>query len=283
MYSADLGRVRQKIAWRCRLISAPLRALPKFLIIGAMKSGTSSLFHYLAQHPQLIPARKKEVHYFDGGGSAVGGKHGKSLNWYRSHFPLRIMMPSNAMTYEATPMYICHPLAAKHIYEVNSDIRLILMLRNPTERAISHYFHTKNNSPHLASLYATMAIEVERLSSGQGLTAKSPEIQDDTSYVSRGLYQKQIEKYLEYFDRSKIFIVNSEEFFDNPGRIFPELFEFLDIQTDSAIEDLTAGNVAQRQKHVWPRTRKILDEFFRPYNEDLFVSLGKRYDWNEAA
>ena len=282
MYSPGLRTVGQKIGWRCRLISSPLRALPGFLIIGAMKSGTSSLFHYLRQHPQLVPAKKKEVHYFDGGGLAHAENREKSLNWYRSHFPLQRMMPNNSMTYEATPMYICHRSAAKRIYDVKSNMKLILMLRNPTERAIAHYFHSKSNRSDAELLHATMEEEIARLSSALPRASESLETLDYTSYVSRGLYQKQIENYLTYFDRGSIFIINSEEFFDDPRTIFPGLFEFLNIQTDSIINDLTARNVSQRPKHAWSRTRELLDNFFRPHNEELFEFLGKKYDWNEA-
>jgi hypothetical protein len=128
-----------------------------------------------------------------------------------------------------------------------------------------------------------MLKEVARFSSEQGPISKNSEIPDYTSYVSRGLYHKQIENYLACFDRHKLFIINSEELFDNPGNIFPGVFEFLGIRTDIVINELAARNVSKRRKHVWPPTRKILDEFFRPHNEDLFTFLGKRYEWQRAS
>ena len=282
MDPGDLAMFVQKIAWRCRLISAPLRALPGFLIIGAMKSGTSSLFHYLAQHPQLIPAKKKEVHFFDRAGSARPQEREVSVNWYRSHFPLRTTMRRNSMTYEATPKYICYPSAAKQISEINADMKLILMLRDPAERAISHYFHSKRNRGDPTSLHATMTREVERLSPGPESKAVNADNLDYTSYVGRGLYRQQIDTYLSHFHRRRMFIINSEEFFLNPRLSFPRLFQFLGIRADVNIEDLTARNVSLRKREVWPRTRMLLREFYKPHNEELFALLGSRYDWNDA-
>lgn len=271
--------INRKIEWKYRLITAPFRALPDFLIIGAMKSGTSSLFHYLAQHPQLIPARKKEVHYFDCDGVSRKQKGQRDLNWYRSHFPLRRMMGADTRTYEATPMYICHPSAAKNIHAVSADIKLILMLRSPTERAIAHYFHTKKNRPDPISLHAAMVEEVSQLSLGRGPISKSSDIPDYGSYVARGLYNIQIKNYLSCFDKDQLLIINSEEFFNNPGTILSGVFQFLGIRTDITIKDLTPRNVSKRRKDVCPQTKTILDQFFSPNNEELFEFLGKRYNW----
>ena len=279
MFSIIPETINRKIEWKYRLITAPFRALPDFLIIGAMKSGTSSLFHYLAQHPQLIPARKKEVHYFDSRRLGRKEKFLKDLNWYRSHFPLRKMMPAGTKTYEATPRYICHPVAAKHIRAFSADVKMIVMLRNPTERAIAHYFHTKKNRPDPESLHAAMGEEVSQLSLGQGPILKSFDIPKYDSYLGRGLYHMQIQNYLSCFDKEQLLIINSEEFFNNTAAILFGVFQFLGVRTDITIKDLTPRNVSNRPKDGYLKTKTILDEFFRPHNEELFEFLGKRYNW----
>ena len=247
-----------------------------------MKSGTSSLFHAMAQHPQLVPAKKKEIHYFDDGEAQKTEAPERSLNWYRSHFPLRNMMGKASMTYEATPKYICHPSAAKRIHDLRPDMKLILLLRDPTERAISHYLHSSKNSLDAELLHATMEEEIRLLAPAGGLPTDASAVPDYTSHVGRGLYQKQIDHYLAYFDRNRIFIINSEEFFDDPRTTLSALFEFLKIQTDHSITDLAPRNASKRPKQAWPRTRELLRSFFKPHNEDLFAFLGRRYDWNEA-
>lgn len=281
MESSELGSIGQKVKWRCRQLSAGLRALPDFLIIGAMKSGTSSLFHYLAQHPQLVPAREKEIHYFDQDEGTFGGTQG-SPNWYRSHFPIRATMWRGSLTYEATPKYLCHASSAKRISEAIPGARLILILRNPSERAISHYFHTRTNRADPESLHAAMLGDVERCASLGKSGDASSAFPDHTSYVGRGVYRPQIERYLDHFDRRDLHVINSERFFGDPAPVLSSLFAFLGVRTDHPITDLVARNVSKRDKRAWPQTRGVLDDYFRPHNERLFEILGTRYDWNEA-
>ena len=107
--------------------------LPEFLIIGAQKSGTTSLYNYLTQHPMVGTAFEKEVRYFN-------NHFDKGLNWYKAHFPLRIRS-SQFMTGEGEPSYLPHPVAPQRVYELVPQVKLIVMLRNPVDRAFSHYQH----------------------------------------------------------------------------------------------------------------------------------------------
>ena len=279
--SIGSGNLGLRAVWRWRLLSSGLRVLPDFLIIGAMKSGTSSLFHHLTQHPELVPAFEKEIHYFDQDDASFAGPTG-SLARYRSHFPIKAMIPARSLVYEATPKYLCHETSARRISEVVPNARMVLTLRNPSDRAISHYFHTQRNRPDPESLHAAMCEDVDRCRSlGRSDVAASKPI-DYTSYVGRGIYRPQIERFLEYFDRTDLHVIEGERFFEDPRPVLANLFEFLGIRSDVPIRDLAAQNVSQRDQLVWPRTRAVLDEFFRPHNERLFELLGTRYDWNQA-
>ncbi len=276
--SDNIGRTAVR---RWRLLSAGLRVLPDFLIIGAMKSGTSSLFHYLTQHPELVPAFEKEIHYFDQDEASFGGRTG-ALAWYRSHFPIKAMIPSRSLVYEATPKYLCHETAARRIAAVVPNARLVLTLRNPSDRAISHYFHTRCNPPDPESLHAAMCEDLARCASLGVTGGDASGTPDYTSCVGRGVYRPQIERYLERFDRQDLHVIDSERFFEDPGPVLSSLFEFLGVRADVPIRDLAARNVSKRDKRVWPRTRALLDDYFRPHNERLFELLGERYDWNDA-
>ena len=279
MASSGRGSIGRKVTWR--RLSASLRTLPDFLIIGAMKAGTSSLFHYLAQHPQLVPSREKEIHHFDQDEEAFRSTQGDP-NGYRSHFPIRATMPRGSLSYEATPKYLCHASSAERIADALPAVKLIVMLRNPSERAISHYFHTPTNPADPESLHAAMLGDVEQCASlgktGEGASA----FPDHSSYVGRGVYRPQIERYLDHFDRRDLHVINSEQFFGDPSPVLSSLFGFLGVRTDHPITDLAARNVSKRDKRVWPRTRAALDDYFRPHNERLFELLGTRYDWNQA-
>ena len=134
------------------------RTLPDFIIIGAQKCGTTSLYFYLSQHPQLLPSSIKEVHFFDRGGNPMMNTFQKGPSWYRSHFPYQ-------KTFEASPSYIFHPLVPRRIFELVPDVKIIALLRNPTERAIAHFFLRKKRNQEPLSLDEVPLIEEKRLES----------------------------------------------------------------------------------------------------------------------
>ncbi len=120
-----------------RMLSANKRALPDFLIIGAQKSGTTSLYSYLARHPNILPAYgKKEVHFWD-----IPKNYKKGLLWYRAHFPLiKELQDAAVITGEKTPNYLEDPETIRKIKEDCPAAKIIILLRNPVERTISNYF-----------------------------------------------------------------------------------------------------------------------------------------------
>ncbi|MGH3138604.1 MAG: sulfotransferase, partial [Gaiellales bacterium] len=119
-----------------RMVNAGSRPLPDFLIIGAQRCGTTSLYRYLEKHPQVIGAApSKGVHYFD-------VHHERSLRWYRAHFPTRRRRDragGGAVTGEASPYYVFHPHGPDRVRAAVPNVRLILMLRDPVIRAFSQY------------------------------------------------------------------------------------------------------------------------------------------------
>ncbi len=129
-----------------RRLGAGRRVLPDFLVIGAQKSGTSSLFRYLDQHPQVRGSVPKEVHYFSGGFAPAPDAYARGEGWYRAHFPKKAAMGQGVRAFEATPLYLLHPLAAGRIHALMPAVKLVAVLRNPTDRALSHYFHNVRNN-----------------------------------------------------------------------------------------------------------------------------------------
>src|SRR4051812_20031887 len=117
-----------------RHLSAPLRGLPSVLIIGAQKSGTTSLSSYLVEHPDMLPSLRKEVHYFS-------FNYERGVNWYRAHFPYTHHLRRGALTLDATPYYLVHPLVAQRAAQLLPHAKLVVLLRNPVDRALSHYQH----------------------------------------------------------------------------------------------------------------------------------------------
>lgn len=122
--------LRRTIRWRYRRATSSLRALPDFVVIGAQRSGTTSLFDYFLNHPQVRPALKKELHFYD-------LHHERGVGWYRASFPRRRQLSNGRITGEATPNYLVHPLAPERLHAVTPNAKLIALLRNPTDRAHS--------------------------------------------------------------------------------------------------------------------------------------------------
>src|SRR3954470_5863619 len=106
--------------------TSPLRGLPSVLIIGAQRSGTTSLFNYLVQHPDVLPPLGKESHYFD-------IRYARDLRWYRGRFPYAHRLARGSLTLDASPYYLMHPLVPQRVEQVLPGIKLVALLRNPID------------------------------------------------------------------------------------------------------------------------------------------------------
>jgi Sulfotransferase domain len=204
---------------------APNYGMLDFLIIGAQKCGTTSLYNYLVQHPQIVPALQKEVHFFD-------FNFDKGLDWYFGQFP-NYNPADNLITGEASPYYIFHPLVAKRVHQLFPKVKLIVLLRNPVERAISHYYHEVRLGCEPLCLEEAIASEPIRL---QGETEKL--IADGTyysfnhqhyTYLSRGIYVDQLQSWFNLFPREQFLILKSEDLYANPAQVLNKVLEFLEV------------------------------------------------------
>ena len=128
--------------------------LPDYLVIGAQKAGTTSLYRYMISHPMIRPASDKQVHYFD-------FNYDKPFDWYRSQFPAG--SGNGLVTGEATPYYIFHPDAARRVRLVLPDVKIVALLRNPIDRACSHYMHEIKNGTESLSFEDAVEAEEGRL------------------------------------------------------------------------------------------------------------------------
>lgn len=196
-----------------RMRTSSIRTLPDFIIIGGMKCATTALYFYLAKHPKVIPAVRKEVHFFD-------SHYSKGLDWYRGHFPFyRNYIPivsssKEFITGEASPNYMIYPHAPKRIAETLPKAKLIVVLRNPVDRAYSHYKHQVRVGKETLSFEEAIDREDERI---EGELEKM--IEDETyvslkyslfSYLHRGIYVDQLKAWFNYFKREQILILETE-------------------------------------------------------------------------
>lgn len=266
---------------------APLckrHSLPDFLIVGAMKCGTTSLFNYLIDHPGVIPPRKKEVHYFH---SPRNRKYGD--NWYRAHFPsqsairkLSRQLGYRAITGEATPAMVSN-LYALSAGALLPDAKLIMILRNPTDRAYSHYQHQRRrflneNLPFWEALQA----EDARIAHDIDLNNTEPDKVSSAikrfSYKHRGKYIDQIHRWLSYYPREQLLILNYQDLKVAPDQLFEQVCRFLELP-DHKFNTDQRFNVGGYKDPMDDRCKQYLDDYFRPYNRRLFDFLGEDWGW----
>jgi hypothetical protein len=259
-----------------------IHVLPDFLIIGAARSGTTSLYQYLTEHPSIIPGVGKEIYFFD-------KKFKKGINWYKSFFPTKFSMAitknkqqTKCITGEATPRYLHYPHAPKRIFQLLPKIKLIVLLRNPIDRAYSHYQMEVSSGNEELSFEESIKKEEERT---KEIMEK---MQDDEnfysvyfyrkSYLTRGLYLEQLKRWFKFFPREKFLILKSEDLYSNPSKIYQESLNFLELPE----HELASFKAHRMRKYstINIKTREKLRDYFKPHNEKLYQVLGRDFNWN---
>ena len=258
------------------MLTAEARPLPNFLIIGAQKAGTTSLFHYICQHPQVFTNNIKEIHFFD--------RHYQlSANWYRSHFPLAGRLRPGSCMGEATPYYLCHPHAPGRIAALLPKVKLIAVLRNPVERAISHYFHEKKKGREHLSILEAMQQEEERCAGEWQRMLKNEAYCSQThqsfSYKQRGMYLEQLQRYWKFFSKEQLLVLESSQLFSEPQTVLKQVFTFLEIDSSVVIQDVAVKNANPSKSTASSEVYKYLDRFFASHNEMLQNALGQDFGW----
>jgi hypothetical protein len=240
-----------------------------------MKGGTTSLFQYLAGHPQINPPFRKEIKFFD-------LHYGQGLGWYRAHYPLKAKMTNGTVTGEATPYYIFHPLAATRIAKDLPTIKLIAILRNPVERAYSHYNHMVRVGREKLSFEVAIDKEDQRLFQEEEKIIADPEYSTFNhlhySYKARGRYVEQIRNWLGLFPKWQILFLSSEELYENPSATYERATAFLGI---SEWEPEKFRTFKQGEYDgLSAESRKRLSKYFEPYNQQLYELLDIDFGWN---
>jgi hypothetical protein len=266
-WSAD--RVARELQTRLvtggRLLTADLRSLPDFVILGTQRGGTTSLYRWLATHPDVAPALKKEVHYFD-------GHYHKGLRWYRAHFPYRW---DGRITGESCPYLLFHPLApARAAKDLPASTKFIVLLREPSERAVSQYWLWRQRGQwETESLERALELEPERLAFEDERVMRGERSINHIafSYVARGEYAPQLRRWIDAVGRDRILILESERLYTDPTTTQSAL-DWLGLAPHRV--PFPAANSAARIDEVSPQLMHRLREHFEPHNQDLFELLG---------
>lgn len=277
-----MGRM-SRIAARASALPSLLRPLPRVVIVGAAKAGTTSLFNLLSQHPQFIPSTTKEVHFFD-------NRYRRGEAWYRSHFPTfarlwkRRVAQGKAMTGEASPYYSFHPYAIARMSRDLQGAKLIMMVRDPVRRARSHFEHNVRKGIETLTFREAITSERERIECGLGKIMDDPNYYSseyrDYSYLARGLYADQLENIYKYYDRDDVLVVGSEEFFSNTVEVFWKVCDFVGLDRSVPI-DTKPKNTGEYDESDSDLVKEMY-RYYRPHNERLFSLVGRDFGWNGA-
>ncbi len=255
-------------------------ALPDFAVIGAMRCGTSRFYMLLTNHPLIKRAAAKELHYFD-----RPERFEQGLEWYRKCFPPPEWQDGHrTITGEATPRYLFEPLVPERMAQVVPEARLIVLLRNPVDRAYSQYHRSARNGRESLSFQDTVEEELASLagaeSSGHG---RSRDDADGSAYtqLSRGIYVDQLIWWRKFFDEEQMLVLKSEDFFKHQADTLKLVQEFLglpyrEIEIPSR---KTSRESTYEYEPMDPALRQRLEAFFEPHNKRLYDYLGRDFGW----
>lgn len=261
------------------------RMLPDFLIVGYHKAGTTSLYDYLTQYKNIGSAYRKEVNYFS-------FSYWRGLDWYKTNFPtfktkkkIENETKIKFLTGEASPYYIFSPLSLERIHKDLPNIKIIVLLRNPIDRAYSHYMHKKRLSWEPANSFEEAIKEdEERFEIMKDKFMKDELHEYDQStyavpYLSIGKYHIHIKKLMKIISAEQILILKSTELSQMPEKTMEKVLNFLKISTNEKI-DFKKSNVGKYDK-MNNKTREKLIEYYKPHNKELEKILGIELDWDK--
>ncbi len=247
--------------------------VPDFIIIGTQRCGTSSLYKYLTRHPQVAPARRKEVHYFD-------LNYQRGIGWYQAQFQPK--QDPKALCGEASPYYLFHPLAARRCAVALPEAKIIVLLRDPVDRAHSHFHHEIRRGCESLSFEEALDREAERIAGERAKLIDRPLSRSadhqSYSYQARGVYADQLAAWMARFSRHQILIVESESLYEDPATQYPRVLKFL------GLPRVDLGAYHQWNWGVYdpmaPKTRSRLAGYFAPHNQRLSELLGMSFRWS---
>ncbi|NMG57473.1 tetratricopeptide repeat protein [Geitlerinema sp. P-1104] len=239
--------------------TSPTTASLSFLILGVQKAGTSSLYAYLSQHPQILPPLRKELEFWS-------WKFYQGLDWYFSQFP-HLGANEYYRTGEACPNYFDFPNSPERLARYCPTTKFIILLRNPVDRAISHYHHWRKI--HQEPLPLEEALEMNL----KNLSPNAPYAGVPKNYLERGLYADHLRRWFSHFPREQFLILKSEHFYDNPDGTLKHVYDFLELPHQSLLHYPKYNTGAYPPCDT--KIRDILREFYKPHNQDLNELLGE--------
>lgn len=279
---------------KLKSIFAPthLSTFPNFMIIGAQKAGTTALYEYLSKHPQIQPTKEKELHYFN-----CEARYKLGVEFYRSLFQVT---SNSKLTFDASPGYLCNAKAPARIYAHNPEVKIIILLRDPVERAYSawnmyrkRYLRNRNwffdewvsfcgqgqlpfmrrQDKHIFSFSEYVLDEIE-------LQSKEPLSILEAPIVFHGYYYEQVQRFASLFNEHQLHILENAELRISTVKCLEKIETFLGI-SGCDWEGLNLAPVFEGEYSdpIDIRAKRLLCDHYKESSELLFKFIGKRYTW----
>ena len=240
---------------------------------------------YLSQHPSIIQPQRKDIYFFN---NSVNYSKGKS--WYKAHFAHSAYQffyekkngISNPITFDSTPNYFASPVAASRLKEHYPNAKLILLLRNPIERAWSNYRMCVWHKFESLSFEDALKYEDERMKRELVKmldVSYHSYIMQRLSYRSHGVYANYLEEWFKHFSREQFLILKSEDLFSEPEKIYSAVIDFLKLPKfiGGQFENYNKGKI---EDGIPASSRKELAEFYKPHNERLYSLINRNMNWS---
>jgi Sulfotransferase domain len=262
--------------------TAAMRPQPEFLMIGVSRCGTTSMFEALSAHPQTVrPVRNKGIYYFD-----LNYHHGQA--WYRGHWPItrsvrrRTADGGGLVAFEASGYYIFHPSALSRVARDLPAVKLLVMLRDPVERAYSAYKHEyAGGFERVETFEEALELEDERLAGESERMRLDPRYESFShrhhAYRHRGHYAEQLERVFALFPRTQVHIVQSEGYFGQSAQEYHRVLEFLGVKPFEP-PSFTRPK-AHPSQPMAASTRAKLRRYYAPHDERLAKLLDRPLLW----
>ena len=272
---------RPEIYWRMTtslLGRQPLK--PSFFLIGAQKSGTTSLFRHLEDHPCILSPLGKEPHFFD-------QRYQKGFRWYESWFPStrdaeQISCEGPAITGEGSTHYLFDAHTPARLKQYCPDAKLVAILRNPVERAYSAYQHEVRKKREKRSFSEVIQDELQWGDEEHARVLADPSYWSNRHYfrshLRRGHYAESLKRWFEHFPREQLLIFSSDEFFSDPEAVYEKTVAFLGLPPHK-LDTFKAHNTGGYTSKIPAAELRLMEEHFAPLNRELVELLGVDFGW----
>jgi hypothetical protein len=259
--------------------TARWRALPDFIVIGAQKAGTTSLYRYLCDLPDVARPFGQEPVFF-----SHELKYGRGVDEYRTNFPLQLSLSpvfrrgSPRITGEASGEYLYYPAAPQRVFDLVSGVRLIAVLRDPVERTISQYFHNlKLGFEELSfedALHRELAWHEEENPNTGAPHRRFGPLGNGRAYLGRSMYAEHLSKWFDRFDPSQLLVLEAEALYSDPACEMSKVCDFLEVRPPRS-SGFARHNPGDRAK-VDEALTEWLDSVFYGPNKRLEALLNNR-------